>query len=316
MKNRFLAVRDRLSSSYWFVPAVMMVLALVLSIMTIQADQAIGSDLGWLTGLIYVDSSEVARAVLSTVASSMITGAGVVFSLTMVVLSLTSQQYGPLVLTHFMRDRGNQFVLGIFTATFIYCLLILRTISGVENSIFVSHISVLIGMDLSILSLAVLIYFIHHVSESIQAPNIIARISDDLMQTIDDLFPTKLGKERSPPDQESSQQTLLQQFDEEALVINTRESGYLQVVDDAALLKTASAHQLVVQNDVLPGSFFFKGQALVRVVSKSQLADLYLSRTGYQSQQTDEARDPNSPSNLWEPVPGDPGAYGRFDDRA
>ena len=115
----------------------------------------------------YVDSPEAARAVLSTVASSMITVAGVVFSLTMVVLSLTSQQYGPLVLAHFMRDRGNQFVLGIFTATFIYCLLVLRTISGVENSIFVPHISVLVGLGLSITSLAVLIYFIHHVSQSI-----------------------------------------------------------------------------------------------------------------------------------------------------
>ncbi|MBX6342971.1 MAG: SDR family oxidoreductase [Thermomicrobiaceae bacterium] len=45
-------------------------------------------------------------------------------------------------------------------------------------------------------------------------------------------------------------------------------------------------------------------------------ADRYLARTGYESQMTDEPRDPNAPNNLYEPVPGDHGAHGRFDDRA
>jgi NAD(P)-dependent dehydrogenase (short-subunit alcohol dehydrogenase family) len=46
------------------------------------------------------------------------------------------------------------------------------------------------------------------------------------------------------------------------------------------------------------------------------LLDQYLSRTGFESQQTDEPADPNRPNNLWEPVPGDHGAHGDFDDRA
>lgn len=46
------------------------------------------------------------------------------------------------------------------------------------------------------------------------------------------------------------------------------------------------------------------------------LGDRYLARTGYQSQQTDEPRDPDRPHNLWQPVPGDHGAHGVFDDRA
>jgi short-subunit dehydrogenase len=47
-----------------------------------------------------------------------------------------------------------------------------------------------------------------------------------------------------------------------------------------------------------------------------RLSDRYLARTGYQSQQTDEPADPNRPNNLWEPLPGDHGAHGRFDARA
>ena len=44
--------------------------------------------------------------------------------------------------------------------------------------------------------------------------------------------------------------------------------------------------------------------------------DWYLARTGFESQQIDEPRDPERPHNLWEPVAGDHGAHGAFDDRA
>lgn len=46
------------------------------------------------------------------------------------------------------------------------------------------------------------------------------------------------------------------------------------------------------------------------------LLDHYLARTGYDSQQYDGEADPNRPNNLWEPLPGDYGAHGDFDDRA
>ncbi|MDX2140547.1 MAG: DUF2254 family protein [Chloroflexota bacterium] len=195
MRSRLHVFWDDLRASYWFIPALMAVFALLTSVVTIRLDEGVGRELRWVTGLVYVDSAEGARAVLSTVASSMITVAGVVFALTMVVLSLSSQQYGPLVLTHFMRDRGNQIVLGVFTATFLYCLLILRTIRGGETDVFVPHISVLVGLVLAVASLAVLIYFIHHIARTIQAPNIIARISDELNDKIDHQFPTKVGIE-------------------------------------------------------------------------------------------------------------------------
>jgi NAD(P)-dependent dehydrogenase (short-subunit alcohol dehydrogenase family) len=46
------------------------------------------------------------------------------------------------------------------------------------------------------------------------------------------------------------------------------------------------------------------------------VGDWYLGRTGYDSQQTDEPVDPRRPDNLFEPLPGDHGAHGTFDDRA
>jgi NAD(P)-dependent dehydrogenase (short-subunit alcohol dehydrogenase family) len=64
----------------------------------------------------------------------------------------------------------------------------------------------------------------------------------------------------------------------------------------------------------------YVGMPTVGAIVVNKLApgalDRYLARTGYDSQQTDEPRDSSAPDNLWEPVPGDHGAHGRFDDRA
>jgi NAD(P)-dependent dehydrogenase (short-subunit alcohol dehydrogenase family) len=46
------------------------------------------------------------------------------------------------------------------------------------------------------------------------------------------------------------------------------------------------------------------------------LLDRYLADKGYAGEQTNEPEDPNRPDNLWEPVPGNWGAHGRFDDRS
>jgi len=46
------------------------------------------------------------------------------------------------------------------------------------------------------------------------------------------------------------------------------------------------------------------------------LGDYYLGSQGYESQQTEEPIEPNRPDNLWEPIAGDHGAHGIFDERA
>ena len=93
-------------------------------------------EFGWL----YTFGPEGARAILSAIASSMITVAGLTFSITMLTLQLASSQFGPRLLRNFMRDRGNQVVLGTFIATFVYCLLVLRTVRGTEEASFVPHV--------------------------------------------------------------------------------------------------------------------------------------------------------------------------------
>lgn len=65
---------------------------------------------------------------------------------------------------------------------------------------------------------------------------------------------------------------------------------------------------------------YFVGGSTVKAIFGNKLApsfaDHVLARNGYESQQYDGARDPNRPDNLEQPVPGDHGAHGAFDDRS
>jgi uncharacterized membrane protein len=112
---------DRLRSSYWFVPSVMAAASAALAFLMVSLDEHYRDDALRQQGWIYSGGPEGARAVLSTIAGSIITVAGTTFSITIAVLSLASAQFGPRLLRNFMRDTGNQVVLGAFTSTFLYC---------------------------------------------------------------------------------------------------------------------------------------------------------------------------------------------------
>src|SRR5690349_8302143 len=175
--------------------------AIALSFITVALDKTVTER--WLQAhtWAYTGGAEGASLVLSTVAASMITIAGGVFSMTLVALSLASSQLGPRLLRNFMRDTATQVVLGTFISTFVYCLLVLRTIRRADEVAFVPHLSVTVGLLMAVSSLGVLIYFIHHVAVSIQADEVIARVAADLFEGIERLFPdpdTQPGPHGSP----------------------------------------------------------------------------------------------------------------------
>lgn len=162
-----------------------------------------------------------------------------------------------------MRDTGNQIVLGTFIATFIYCLLVLRTIHGEDYNVFVPQISVTVGIVLAIASIGVLIYFIHHASTIIQASHVISQVSADLHDAINRLFPEQVGYSMS----ESKRQVgeIPANFDLEAYPIKAIGSGYIQAIDDEKLLKIASQHNLLLRLNYRPGKFVVKNSDLVMV---------------------------------------------------
>ena len=150
MKAQLLKWLIRLRSSFWFLPSVMAAAAGLLAVATVWLDNRVASRWieaqSWAQGWLYGGGPDGASDVLSVIAGSMMTIAGVVFSMTLVALSLASSQLGPRLLRNFMRDRVNQWVLGTFIATFFYCLLVLRTIRHTEGDEFVPQLSVSIGV--------------------------------------------------------------------------------------------------------------------------------------------------------------------------
>ena len=164
-----------------------------LALAAVALDEAVSDR--WLQSLswAYNGGAEGASPVLGTIAGSMITIAGVVFSMTLVALTLASSQLGPRLLRNFMRDTVNQAVIGTFVSTFVYCLLVLRTIRRADEVAFVPHLAVTLGVLLALVSLGVLIYFIHHVAVSIQADQVIARVGKELFESIERLYPRRIG---------------------------------------------------------------------------------------------------------------------------
>lgn len=254
---------DQLHSSYWFIPAVMAVVATALAFTMLSLDRTgkVDIDYWWL----YAGGADGARSLLGTVAGSMMSVAATAFSITIVALQLAASNFGPRLLRNFMHDTGNQIALGTFISTFIYCLLVLRTIHGEGDGYekYVPQLSVTVGTFLAIISIGVLIYFIHHASTIIQASQIIQNVSEDLHSAIERLFPKKIGY--GEPEDSLGSEEIPMSFEEEALPIRASATGYLQAIDDEELMKIACKHNLLIRLQTRPGKFLVQGGDLVLV---------------------------------------------------
>ncbi len=262
---------DSLQTSFWFVPTLMLVMALGLSFITIGIDQSAETNIIEKLGWAYSLGPSGSRAILSAIAGSMMSVATTAFSITIVALQLASSQFGPRLLRNFMRDTGNQVVLGTFIATFVYCLMVLRTINGVEEYEFVPHLAVTVGIGLAIASIGVLIYFIHHSAASIQVDRVIKKVGDDLDKTIDRLFPKQIGRNGSQQSAAESLADIPADFDRLSRSIQAPQSGYIQAIDDNQLMQIATEHNLLLRVEQRPGRFVVKGSQLMRVFPEEKL---------------------------------------------
>lgn len=219
--------------------------------------------IAWL----YTGGAAGARSVLSTVASSVITVAGTTFSITIAALSLASSQFGPRLLRGFLRDTGNQVVLGTFIGTFVYCLLVLRMVRGVEQDVFVPNFAVTGGVALSLASVAVLIYFINHVSASIQAAQIVASVTNELTEAIDRLYP----QESAQGAEEVSHLPKTRSLSSHSLIAG--KSGYVQIINQDRLLHLAQEAEGVLEVARRPGTFVTRGCVLALLWSAATLPE-------------------------------------------
>ncbi len=255
-------------SSFWFVPGVIVLSAVGLATVLIGVDATVDLDVVARWPLLFGAGAAGARGLLTAVAGSMITVAGVVFSITIVALSLTSSQYTSRVLRNFMRDRNNQVVLGVFLGIFAYCLVVLRVIRGGDEGAFVPSLAVLGGLILAFVGIGYLIFFIHYISMSIQSSSIIAAATHETISAVDHLFPQEMGDDVA----EDADGDLAVAFPEQAWVaVPARKTGYIQSIDGDALLDFARERGTIVRMECGIGEFVIEGTPLISVADPEGL---------------------------------------------
>ncbi|MFP4330558.1 MAG: DUF2254 domain-containing protein [Spirochaetaceae bacterium] len=262
MRARLGKIRSSLRHSFWFIPTLMTVGGALLSLLVGELGDYF--DLPMFRRAVPLGAQGL-RDLLGMVASSMITVATTAFSIIIVALQLASGQLGPRLLRKFIRDRGNQFVFGTFLGTFVYVLLLLRRVG---DGPLPSGISVLIALLLTVVSVGVLIFFIHHSAVSIQKDRVIARVSEELMSSVGKLYPKTIGIDRSEAirnnegreewGRNNSEGDLPDRSEgawDDARELRLPASGYVQAVDSNKLMRLCSRHDLQVFMKKRPGDF-------------------------------------------------------------
>lgn len=176
---------ERLRVSFWVIPGACVALSLFAAWASLEVDLNYGDGVQELFPRQVKTSSDSLMSLLSTVATSVLTLAGLSFSATLVALSLASNQFGPRLLRNFIRSRASQVTFGILVGNFVFCLVVMRSI----HEEFVPHLSGLIAFVLSILSLGAFIFFVHTIIADLQADRVVADVYAELDSAIEEFFP-------------------------------------------------------------------------------------------------------------------------------
>lgn len=264
MRSSVRALWLSVKASYWFIPTLLTLAALLLALTTIHLDRLWGSE--WLTEFGWFESSrpEGARAQLTVISSAMIAISSTVFAITIAAVAYASGNYGPRLLTNFMNDRGNQLSLGVFIATFVFNLTVLRVVRNPQDTpapdesraealtAFVPQLSMLVSAASAIIAVAVLVYFLHHIPASIRIDTVLGGIGRRLIRDIERRFPLEGGS--GEPEERIS-----------GTAIPARSIGYIEIIDFAELDEIARKHDLTIALRVRTGDFIHPHVPVVEV---------------------------------------------------
>lgn len=274
MMRRFLrwsSLREQLSTSLWFTPVGATVTCAGAALGLVQLDRALSSDFaGWY---VYGGRADGARELLSTIASSMLTIAGLVFSITILVLQLASSQFSPRVLRTFLQDSVTQWAMGVFLGSFVYALVLLPQVrsEGPEGQEFVPGVAVFGAFMLALASVGFFVRYIHHMAHSIRVSTIIVRVARETHASIERLYPEQvLEGTTSTGDLPAGPPA--------RIVKNSSEAGVVIDVDTEALMRAAVERDLLIA--VLPrvGDFVPQGAPIVQLWGASDVSNLQAER--------------------------------------
>ena len=258
---------DLLRTNFLFLPLVMSALSVVVFLVLSYVDGQVEIPQAGPARWLRAGSSAGVRALLGAMVGALVTALSIVFSITIVALTLAASQLGPRLLRNFMRDRSNQVILGVFISTFLYCLMTLRLVGRTEMPAQLPHITVLGAFVLACAAFGVLIYFVHHVAQTIQAPSVITSVCSELDREIERIFPgpSDEGADAEAPTDED--------LPPRQGLVTSDWDGYLQAIDVDGLIDAATKRDVILRVLRRPGHFLVSGEALVEVYSSSEVEE-------------------------------------------
>lgn len=248
---------DRLWQPFWMIPMFLSVVAVVLGVVMPGLDRDLREFAWW----VFPGGADAARGALTTIASVTISTVGVVFSITMVVLQLASSQFTPRVLGSFLSNRIVQVTFGMFIATFVFSLTVLRSVlsAGEEGSGFVPRVSVSFSFVLVLACVGMFLAFLRTITDSIQVSSVVSRIGDRTMALVDRVMPDTADEDSGAgfaptwsPDADTPR----------TRITVDRRHGHIDELDLPRLVALATEHDGVLVLTRRLGDFTTHGQEL------------------------------------------------------
>ena len=260
---------DRLEVSFWFAPAIMGLGAVLLAWAMYWLDSQIPNAALESSRFVLAGTSAELRTGLLGMAGTVLATAGVVFTLLTLPLSTVAAQFGSRLLRLFLGDRTTQLVLGMFVATFVYCMAAALSIPPADLQHEAPLLTASLGLYLMLATFATLIVLVQHVSTMLQAPNIAAaagaELRDVLGAGLSHGVTSGAGDQdgvETRPDAQGGPDALAET---EGYPVRARTSGYIQTVDPAIMLTVAREKDLVIRLPHKPGHFVPSGAVIALV---------------------------------------------------
>lgn len=257
------ATWDNLRVSFWFAPAIMALIAVPLAWLLYGLDRQIPNELLQSSRLVISGSPGELRAMLVSIATTVLATAGVVFTLLTLPLSTVAAQYGSRLLRVFLGDRTTQAVLGMFVGAFVYCVAAATAILPADMEPDGPQLTATVGLFLMIITFGTLILLVQHISIMLQAPNIAAAAGADLLNVVGVENRYEVSTDDNQPQVDKAMQ--IGMMETEAYPIRAREVGYIQTLDPDILLTLAREKDLVISLVAKPGDFVWEGGLVAQV---------------------------------------------------
>jgi uncharacterized membrane protein len=243
----------KVKNSFGFLPAAYSIVAIVFALLTINTEIWLEeSSIHHQFPEILLTDRSLAQLILSSLASSILTVTAITFSTIMVVLTTYLSQYSPRTIDNFLSDQTTRRVLAVFVSSFVYFLLVLLWMKTSEPSdyIMIPSIAVLVG----IVNLGFFVYFIHHVALFIQVINLIKKVTENTIQSIEIIYEEyfNTGQQNNAPWNEWELEEVKQRSPKHYLV---QASGYIQVIDINRIIKQAQRDEIIIKMEKHIGDY-------------------------------------------------------------